>query len=50
VNEPFYCPFCGEENLFPRGDKHGDWECRACRRVFSVKFIGLLGSDHDNGH
>jgi hypothetical protein len=71
-NPPYYCPFCGEENLFPnmatRGelpspqipqatrhvrphnDNHGEWECRACRRVFAVKFIGLLGSDRDNAH
>lgn len=47
-NPPFYCPYCGEENLFPHGDKHSQWECRACRRVFEVKFIGLLGSDRDN--
>jgi transposase-like protein len=48
---PYYCPYCGDENLFPHGETHGQWECRACRRAFAVKFIGLLsheklGSDH----
>ncbi len=39
---PFHCPFCGEEDLRPHGERHGDWECRACQRAFSLKFIGLL--------
>ena len=36
---PFHCPYCGEENLFPR---EGGWECRACLRAFSVTFLGQL--------
>ncbi len=34
-----YCPYCGEETLFPaeRG-----WECRSCLRAFSVAFLGLV--------
>ncbi len=43
---PYYCPFCAEETLFPHGETHGQWACRSCRRVFAVKFIGLLGSGH----
>jgi len=43
---PFHCPYCGEEDLRPReteeGSTHGEWECRACLRAFSVKFLGLL--------
>ena len=34
-----HCPYCAEEDLFPI--EHGGWECRACRRAFSVKFLGL---------
>lgn len=41
---PLYCPYCGEEDLRPHEETHGDWECHACARVFSVKFTGLLGS------
>ena len=43
---PFYCPYCGEEDLRPHeteeGSPHGAWECRACQRAFSVRFLGLL--------
>jgi transposase-like protein len=41
---PLYCPYCGEEDLRPSEEGHGAWECHACARVFSVKFLGLLGS------
>ena len=36
---PFHCPYCGEENLFPRED---GWECRACLRAFAVTYLGQL--------
>ncbi|WP_349689018.1 hypothetical protein [Actinopolymorpha sp. B11F2] len=39
---PFYCPYCGEEDLRPAEDSHGAWECRGCTRAFSLKFIGLV--------
>jgi transposase-like protein len=39
---PLYCPYCGEEDLFPNEASHGAWECHACARVFTVKFNGLL--------
>jgi ribosomal protein L37AE/L43A len=39
---PFHCPYCAEEDLRPHGDKHGEWECRACLRAFGLRFIGLL--------
>ncbi len=38
---PNYCPYCAEEDLRPREEPHGAWECRGCQRVFSVKFVGL---------
>ncbi len=37
-----HCPYCGDDNLFPHGTRHRDWECRSCRRAFSVSFLGLL--------
>ncbi len=40
--QPFYCPYCGEEDLRPNEAGHGAWECRGCVRVFSVTFIGML--------
>ncbi|MFF7378065.1 hypothetical protein ACIP4Q_01165 [Streptomyces massasporeus] len=42
---PFYCPYCGDEDLRPSEaaeGRHGAWECAACSRAFSLKFLGLL--------
>jgi hypothetical protein len=36
---PFHCPYCGEQDLFPRAD---GWECRACLRAFSVTYLGQV--------
>jgi transposase-like protein len=44
---PFYCPYCGEEDLRPHGATHGEWECRSCRRVFTLSFKGLLAGQAD---
>jgi predicted RNA-binding Zn-ribbon protein involved in translation (DUF1610 family) len=54
---PFYCPYCGDENLEPReapapasGDAGGPttsksegaaWFCRDCLRSFMLKFLGV---------
>ncbi len=45
---PFYCPYCGDEDLrpFDRDDAtalHGEWRCGACQRAFALKYIGLTG-------
>jgi len=43
---PFYCPYCGDEDLRPQEEPHAAWLCTGCRRVFTVKFVGLnLGSE-----
>ena len=36
---PFYCPYCGEEDLRP--EEGGGWLCTDCRRVFAVTLSGL---------
>ncbi|WNV83354.1 Insertion element protein [Umezawaea sp. Da 62-37] len=38
---PFYCPYCGDEDLRPEEEPHAAWLCTGCRRVFTVKFVGL---------
>ncbi|WP_199442306.1 Insertion element protein [Umezawaea beigongshangensis] len=38
---PFYCPYCGDEDLRPQEEPAGAWSCSACRRVFAVTFVGL---------
>jgi transposase-like protein len=44
--EPFHCPYCGDENLRPHEPKdgagHGQWECRACLRAFSLTMLGVI--------
>ena len=39
---PYYCPFCGGEDLWPAGTTHGQWECRGCARAFALRFVGLV--------
>jgi len=36
---PFYCPYCGEEDLVPR-EADGEWHCRSCVRSFRLRFAG----------
>jgi ribosomal protein L37AE/L43A len=38
---PFYCPYCGDEDIRPFGERHGDWRCGACRRVWALRYVGL---------
>lgn len=38
---PYYCPFCGEEDLRPHQAARAAWLCRGCTRVYTVTFIGL---------
>jgi ribosomal protein L37AE/L43A len=47
--EPYYCPYCGEEDLRPHGATHGEWECHACRRVFALAMRGLLPTPGPGG-
>ena len=37
---PFYCPYCGDEDLRPLDDRHGSWWCQSCRRAWSLKMLG----------
>ena len=37
---PFYCPYCGDEDLEPY-ETDGGWHCRACTRAFRLRFIGM---------
>lgn len=39
--QPFYCPFCGEQDFVPSGDNAGQYHCESCDRRFVVKMIGL---------
>ena len=32
-----YCPFCGDEDGLRPTEQSGEWECRGCRRAFTVR-------------
>jgi ribosomal protein L37AE/L43A len=38
---PFYCPFCGEQDLRP-ADPSG-WVCESCERRFELTVTGVRG-------
>jgi ribosomal protein L37AE/L43A len=38
---PFYCPFCGEQELRP-GDPSG-WRCEVCERSFELRITAIGG-------
>jgi ribosomal protein L37AE/L43A len=38
---PFYCPFCGEQDLRPT-DPAG-WTCESCQRVFTLELLRVGG-------
>ena len=38
---PFYCPYCGDEDLRPAGPAAGSWRCGACERAFELRFAGV---------
>lgn len=45
--QPFHCPYCGDDNLWPHeaadgSSPAGAWECRACLRAFTVSMLGMI--------
>ena len=39
---PFYCPYCGDQDLRPGGPTGGAWECASCARAFELRFTGVV--------
>ena len=37
---PFYCPYCGDEDIRPLDADHGTWWCQSCRRGWALRLIG----------
>ena len=44
----FYCPFCGEESLFPQPEPAGAWRCCGCTKTFAVTVI--RANQQQKGH
>jgi transposase-like protein len=34
---PFFCPYCGEEDIAPHGESSDEWRCASCVRVFLLR-------------
>ncbi|MGH2706136.1 MAG: hypothetical protein ACRDJ4_13920 [Actinomycetota bacterium] len=38
-SQPFYCPYCGEEDFVPAAET--GYHCRSCDRRWDLRFLGL---------
>jgi hypothetical protein len=38
--QPYYCPYCGEQDFRP-GEEHGEYHCRVCDRTWKLAFRRL---------
>ena len=39
--QPFYCPYCGEQDFVP-AEESDSYACDSCGRRYTVTFIGLV--------
>jgi hypothetical protein len=39
--QPFYCPYCGEQEFRPVEEPAGALHCGCCERRYLVSFLGL---------
>lgn len=46
MNVVHYCPYCGDEDLWP-GEGLGMWRCRSCTRTFTVRRQTAKETNHD---
>lgn len=38
--QPFYCPYCGEQDIRPAEAEH-TFHCSTCDRTWELRFLGL---------
>ena len=38
---PFYCPFCGEQDIRPDDAGTTSWRCESCERRFDLTLIAI---------
>jgi transcription initiation factor TFIIIB Brf1 subunit/transcription initiation factor TFIIB len=38
--QPFYCPYCGEEDFVPETEPAG-YFCNSCGRHYAIKLLGI---------
>ena len=46
--QPFYCPYCGEEDVRPDHEE-GAFHCAVCDRRFTLSFLGVGGATFGTG-
>lgn len=44
---PFFCPYCGEEDIAPHGDDAGGWSCGSCLRAFVLRSARVAVATRD---
>jgi transposase-like protein len=42
--QPFYCPYCGEEDFVPFGEEPGRYYCNSCDRHYTIAFLGIAAT------
>lgn len=40
-SQPFYCPYCGEQDFEPASDEAGTFVCGSCDRSWKVTLLGV---------
>lgn len=40
-SQPFYCPYCGEQDFEPASDEAGTFLCGSCDRSWKVQLLGV---------
>ena len=40
---PFYCPFCGEQDIRPDDVGTAAWRCESCERRFELTLTAIGG-------
>jgi transposase-like protein len=40
-SQPFYCPYCGEQDFEPASDEAGTYVCGSCDREWKVTLLGV---------
>lgn len=42
--QPFYCPYCGEQDIRPAADER-TYHCRTCDRLWALTYLRLGNPD-----
>ncbi len=40
-SQPFYCPYCGEEDFEPAGAEAGTFACNSCDRAWRIELLAV---------